>query len=131
MKNIDNNGTIRFDRNKTVYVGSLMGLTFRNGKMIVNGVENDAFEEATKDQKAIYITIEGNVDHLDIECCDTIKIHGNAGHVKTNMGDISVEGDVDGDVHTNMGNIHCGEVGGNVHTNMGDIQHVVKEGDGQ
>lgn len=128
MKSIYHDGAIHIDHSKTVHVGSLKGVTIRNGKLIIDGVENSDFNEATKDQKVIHITIDGNVDHLDVDCCDTIKIHGSAKHVKTNMGDITVEGDVDGDVHTNMGDIHCVDVGGDVRTNMGNIRHMAKRG---
>lgn len=127
-KDIYKDGAIHINHSKTVYVGSLMGLTFRNGKLIANGVNIDEFEKATKDQKVINITIEGSVGHLDVDSCTTIVVQGTANHVKTNMGDINVEGNVEGDVHTNMGDINCGNVEGDCTTNMGDIRRVAKKG---
>ena len=90
------------------------GKTFINGEPI--NELNDIGEE-----RVINITIEGNVERLEVECCKTITVKGGAKRVHTHCGDIDICGDVEGDVHTNCGSINCGNVGGDCHTNMGSI----------
>ena len=51
-----------------------------------------------------------------------IKVEDNCAEVKTDTGDITVEGNVDGNVSSNVGDIKVrGDVKGNVSTNCGDI----------
>ena len=92
-----------------------------NGKVLVNGKSINEFEEVTKDEKIINITIEGNVERLEVETCEKIIVHGDAKRIKTNMGSIEISGNVEGDVHSNMGSITCGNVEGDCHANMGSI----------
>ena len=75
----------------------------------------------------IYIdgkTIEGNLDNLEVDCCETIIVKGDVnGDVKTSQGSIEIDGNVKGDVKTSQGSIRCGNVGGNVKTSQGSIRH--------
>ena len=96
-------------------------ITIVNGKVTVDGKPISEFETENGDEKVVNITIEGSVEHLEVEYCDSIKITGDCKRVKTNNGDIEIGGDVNGDVHTNMGSITCGNVEGDCHTNMGSI----------
>jgi DNA polymerase/3'-5' exonuclease PolX len=96
-------------------------VTIVNGKMLVNGKPLEEYDEAIKDEKVVNITIEGDVERLEVDTCETITVKGNAKRIKTNMGDIEIGGDVSGDVHTNMGSITCGKIEGDCHTNMGSI----------
>ncbi len=91
-----------------------------NGKIFTNG---QAVNEINTDEKVINITIEGDVERLEVDYCKTIKVTGNAKRIHTSCGDIEVGGDVSGDVHTNCGSISCGNVDGDCHTNMGSIHH--------
>lgn len=51
-----------------------------------------------------------------------IKVEGNCAEVRTDTGDITIEGNVDGNVSSNVGDIKVrGDVKGNVSTNCGDI----------
>ena len=89
-----------------------------DGKIIIDG---QSLKEINTDEKVINITIEGDVERLEVDYCQTIKVTGNAKRVKTFNGDIEIGGNVEGDVHTNMGSITCGNVEGDCRTNMGSI----------
>ncbi|VVE75886.1 hypothetical protein PCA31118_05085 [Pandoraea captiosa] len=90
-------------------------LNIRNGRVIVDGNEVDV-----GDAKQINIEIHGEVEHVDVDTCDSIVINGSAGHVKTMSGDVRC-GDVSGSVKTMSGDVHCTSVAGNVSTMSGDI----------
>lgn len=104
------------------------GKTFRvNGrvsilknKVVCNGdqvVDLDSLEE-----KEINISINGDVEKIDVDACDRIEVTGNVDYIKTMSGDIEVHGDVTGDVKTMSGDIDCGNVGGNASTMSGDVR---------
>lgn len=90
-----------------------------NGKVFADGAEVKDLTPSRR--KNINITIQGDVERLEVEYCNTISVTGNAKRVHTLNGDIEIKGDVDGDVHTNCGSITCGNVEGDCHTNMGNI----------
>ena len=69
-------------------------LSFVNGDILVNGKKVENWEELEKDQKHINIQIEGNVERLQVESCDTVHITGSCSKVKTVSGDIEIGGDV-------------------------------------
>jgi len=110
---------IRNNKGTTIVSGGRM--TIIDGEVLVDGKPLDELKCIDPDEKQINITIEGDVDHLDIEYCNKLIVNGNAKRVKTNQGDIEIKGDVEGDVHTNMGDVTCGNVEGDCHTNMGNI----------
>jgi len=87
-----------------------------NGKVTING------KDVTPDSKNINISIEGDVDTLDVDCCNTVNIKGNVKSVHTTSGDIEC-GKVYGDVKTVSGDVICGQVGGAIRTVSGDITH--------
>ena len=97
-------------------------ISFINGKVLVDGKPLDQLNVSDVNEKEINITIQGEVDHIDIDYCNRITVNGNVKRVKTNQGDIDITGDVDGDVHTNMGDVTCGNIKGDCHTNMGNIR---------
>lgn len=107
--------------NKSTIITGPGSITITNGKISVDGKPLSEIEVVDPDEKEINITIEGNIERLEVDYCNTIKVTGNAKRVKTNQGDIEVGGDVSGDIHTNMGDITCGNVEGDCHTNMGSI----------
>lgn len=110
---------------RAIIVGKGESMTIINGKTYVNGKEVDLAELANKqeDSNVYHIHIEGDVDKLEIDHCETISVNGNVRKIHTSYGSIEIKGDVDGDVHTNMGDIECGNVDGDVHTNMGSISY--------
>lgn len=101
------------------YKGSL---TVINGKFFVDGKEVTDWSELEKDQQHIDIKIEGDVERIQVDTCDTISITGNCNRVKTVSGDVEIGGDVDGDVESVSGDINCGNVSGDVKTVSGDIR---------
>ena len=119
MEIINKNG------HRAIIVGKGESMTITNGKTYVNGKEVDLAELANKreDSNVYHIHIEGDVDKLEIDHCETISVNGNVRKIHTSYGSIEIKGDVDGDVHTNMGDIECGNVDGDVHTNMGSIRY--------
>lgn len=119
MKIINKNGC------RTIIYGKGESMTIINGKTYINGKEVDLAELANKqeDSNVYHIHIEGDVDKLEVDHCETISVTGKVRKIHTSYGSIKIDGDVDGDVHTIMGDIECGNVDGNVHTNMGSIRY--------
>jgi len=89
-----------------------------NGKVFIDGKEAD-----TSDQKTINITVEGNVETLKVDSCESVTVTGNAGSVQTSSGMVKIDGHVNGSVQTMSGSVKCGPVSGNINTMSGDIEH--------
>ena len=88
-----------------------------NGKIIIDGVD------MTPDSKEINIEVVGNVETLEVDTCNKVKITGDVKSVKSHNGNIDIGGNVSGDVSTHNGNIDCGDVQGSVTTRNGNIKH--------
>lgn len=97
-------------------------VSFVNGTIFANGKKVQDYEEAEKDEKKINISIEGDVEKIDVDVCDSITVSGSVKNIKTTSGDVEVEGDVDGDVQTVSGDINCGNVSGDASTVNGNIR---------
>jgi len=93
-----------------------------NGDVLVNGKKVENYEELEKDQKHINIEIQGEVEKIDVDVCDTITVNGNVKNVKTMSGDVYVKGDIEGDIKTMSGDVDCGNVAGDVSSMSGDIK---------
>lgn len=93
-------------------------ITIRNGKVIVDG------KDVTPNAKEINISVNGSIDRLEADACQKISITGDVGNVKTQSGDVDVNGDIKGSVQTMSGDVDCGgPIGGSVSTMSGDIKH--------
>lgn len=110
---------IKNNYGRTIIKGGTISIT--DGKTFVDGKPIDELNAINTDDKVINITIEGNVERLEVDYCTSIKVTGDAKRIKTSNGDIEIGGNVSGDVHTNMGSITCGDIEGDCHTNMGSI----------
>lgn len=92
--------------------------------------------EGVKEAKTINITIEGSVEKLDVDHCNTITVNGNVRKVDTGSGNVScrvIEGDADtgsgsihcdtimGDADTGSGSIHANKIGGKAKTGSGNV----------
>ena len=110
---------IKNNYGRTIIKGGTISIT--DGKTFVDGKPIDELNAINTDDKVINITIEGNVERLEVDYCTSIKVNGDAKRIKTSNGDIEIGGNVSGDVHTNMGSITCGDIEGDCHTNMGSI----------
>lgn len=102
---------------------SINGVTIRgnnicisNGKITVDG------KNVTPDSKTINIAVDGNINVLEVDCCDKVIVNGSSNSVQTVSGDIECS-DVDGPVSTVSGDIVCGKVGGKITTVSGDVMH--------
>lgn len=117
-------GAVHIDHSKAIF-GSIHGktVTIIDGKMVIDGKPLEEFAAAMNDKevKEIHITIEGDVERLEVSVCNEVVVNGNAKRVKANTGSIKIAGNVEGDVHANMGSITCGNVEGDCHANMGSI----------
>ena len=96
----------------------------RNIQISGNRVIIDGKEVKDEDQKIINITVEGDLEKLNVESAETVIVKGNVnGDAKTMSGDLEVGGDVTGNVKTMSGDVRCGNIGGKVKTMSGDIKH--------
>ena len=84
-----------------------------NNKVIVDGVVIDL-------EKSLTVNLEGNVETLTVDACNSITVSGTAGKVKTTSGDIKC-GDILGDAKTMSGDIDAKVIHGNAETMSGDI----------
>ena len=74
-----------------------------------------------KEAKTINITIEGDVERLEVDCCSSITVNGNVRKVNTGSGSITCK-DIDGDAHTGSGSIHAENISGDAKTGSGNIR---------
>ena len=81
------------------------------------------YSDITPDSKNITITVEGNVETLEVEACTKISVAGDVSSLSTVSGDVEVGGHVLGNVQTMSGDVDCGNVGGNISTMSGDVKH--------
>ena len=90
-----------------------------NGKVIIDGVTVADSSNSTIGD----ITIEGNVESLDIDMAQKVIVKGSVKSLEVSQGDVHVEGSVEGSIESSMGDISVkGDVKGNCRTSMGDIR---------
>ena len=89
-------------------------ITVRNNKVIIDG------KDMTPDSKEINITVEGNVEDLDIDYCNNIEINGNVNNLRSGSGDVTCN-DVQNGVQTGSGDVDCTNINGYVQTGSGDV----------
>ena len=110
---MNNNSTIVINGNS--YIGSSISIS--NGKITING------EDVTPDSKEISISVNGNIDFLQVDACNKVSVVGNVGGVTTKSGDVDISGDVVGGIQTMSGDVDCGNIGGSISTMSGDIKY--------
>ena len=86
-----------------------------NNKIFVDG------KEIETEEKVINIIVEGNLDKLEVDCCNSIKVNGVTKDVEVSNGNIAISGDVKGNVNNINGNIIAKVINGNCKTINGDI----------
>ena len=95
-------------------------ITITNGKVIIDGKNLTP----DGDTKEIKIAVQGDVDSINVDVCETIYVEGTVGQIKTSTGDVKVKGNiVAGNVKTMSGDVTCLNVSGDVKTMSGDIKH--------
>jgi len=70
-----------------------------NNKIFVDG------KEIETEEKVINIIVEGNLDKLEVDCCNSIKVNGVTKDIEVSNGNIAISGDVKGNVNNVNGNI--------------------------
>ena len=86
-----------------------------NNKIFVDG------KEIETEEKVINIIVEGNLDKLEVDCCNSIKVNGITKDIEVSNGNIAISGDVKGNVNNVNGNIIAKVINGNCKTINGDI----------
>ena len=86
-----------------------------NNKIFVDG------KEIETEEKVINIIVEGNLDKLEVDCCNSIKVNGVTKDIEVSNGNIAISGDVKGNVNNINGNIIAKVINGNCKTTNGDI----------
>ncbi len=101
--------------NGKTYVGRSINIS--QWRVVIDGVD------ATDDAKNISIIVNGNLDILHCDACNTISVTWDAGKVDTMSGDVDIKWQVSGSVKTMSGDVTCWTVGGSVTTMSWDINH--------
>lgn len=94
-----------------------INVSIQNGRVFIDG------QLIHCDDKIINITVQGDIERLDVDACNDINVTGDVGEINTKSGDVQVSGSVTGSVRATSGDIKCGSVGGSVTTKSGDIKH--------
>jgi hypothetical protein len=106
---------IRINNNN--YVGR--SITISGNKIIIDGKDVTADHS---DSKEISITVNGDIDNLDVDYCKEIAISGNVGKIRSGSGDVTCN-DVTGNVQTGSGDVKTTTITGSVRTGSGDIKY--------
>lgn len=100
--------------NGQVYKGN--SISINKGNIIIDG------NNVESNDKTITISIEGNIDKLEVDYCKTIQIKGNVQMLSTGSGDVTIEGS-SGNISTGSGDVDVNEnVTGNISTGSGDVK---------
>lgn len=90
-------------------------ISILNNKVIVDGKEIDLEKALT-----VNIQVEGSINSISADVCNTINVTGNVGTLSTVSGDVQCA-DVHTSVQTTSGDVKCGDVKGSVKTVSGDV----------
>ena len=93
-------------------------ITTVGNKLIIDGQEIDL----NKPQQIINITIDGDVENLDVPVVGTLNIQGDCKSVEVTNGSINIQGNVSGDVQTVNGSIKANSILGKCSTVNGSIK---------
>ena len=89
-------------------------ISINNNKIIIDG------KDCTPDSKTIDITVQGNINELNVDSCNSLMVIGEVAAIKTQSGDVECN-IVNGNVSTMSGDVKCNNIGGSVKTMSGDI----------
>jgi hypothetical protein len=116
--------------NDMSFTGTNISSTNINGETIIIVDGKEVYNSSTMGNPSapINITVTGDIEHLDVACCEVVKVQGNVKTLGTSSGNVSIIGEVSGNVNTASGNVSV-ENGstGNVSTASGSVK--VKGGD--
>jgi hypothetical protein len=113
-----NNSDININGNNITISSNSKNISIINGRIFIDGKE----QTLDKDIKTFNITINGNIDKLDIDYCESINITGDVNECKSTNGNINITGDIKSDCKTTNGNVKANNIFGSVKTVNGDIK---------
>ncbi|WP_404667178.1 hypothetical protein [Roseateles asaccharophilus] len=90
-------------------------VTVVNGRVIVDG------KDVTPDTKEIRIEVQGDIESLQADVCNSVSVTGAVKELTTTSGNVNC-GDVEGDIRTTSGGVRCKDVRGSVETVSGDVE---------
>lgn len=96
-------------------------ITIKNNKVLIDG------KDMTPDSKEINITVEGNVDGLDVDYCNNLNVTGNVNTLRSGSGDVTCN-DVYNGVQTGSGDVECNKINGYVQTGSGNVKAQIISG---
>lgn len=117
MNKFFNNIFKKFDMifvNEKSYVGR--NISVRNNRIIINGVD-----VTPKDTLKVDIRVDGNIEVVDVDCCDKIDVTGYVKSLRATSSDIKC-GDVKNGIVITSGNVNCDSVVGNIKTTSGEVK---------
>jgi cytoskeletal protein CcmA (bactofilin family) len=95
----------------------------RNVRVVNNKVYVNDKLVNSDDEKTINITINGNIESLQVDVCENVFVTGDVGEVETTNGSVKIEKNVAGNVKTTNGNVKVGgSIGGKCSTVNGSIK---------
>ena len=101
--------------NNKIYKGQ--SITISGNKVIIDG------NDVTPEELQVQIVVEGNIQSIKADTCNTISVTGSVGSISTMSGDVEIDGNISGSISTMSGDVDCNNVGGNISTMSGDIKY--------
>lgn len=84
----------------------------------------DGKEISTGEDKSINITVNGNINHLEVNHCNKIIVDGTVNNINTISGNVEIAtGEVKGNIKSVSGNVTCQTVKGRIETISGSISY--------
>ena len=102
------------------HFSNVKNMTINNGTIIVDGMSIEEWNNRNE-ILVVNININGDIESLEADSCDTISISGNAINVNTKNGNVIVSGNVEGNAESKNGNITANTIKGDVETKNGNI----------
>jgi len=100
---------------KSITVTGGCSVQIVNGTVTING------RDMTPDGKEIRIEVHGDVERLDVDACNQIRVNGAVSKLSTVSGSVSC-GVVGGSVKTTSGAVRCEAITGSVETVSGAVE---------
>lgn len=102
------------------HFSNVKNMTINNGKITIDGMSIEEWNNRNE-ILVVNITINGDVESIEADSCDTISIKGNANNVISKNGNVSVSGNIKGNAESKNGNITANTIQGNAETKNGNI----------
>lgn len=94
-------------------------VSISGNRVIIDGID---VTDKLPEQKQYKIEVNGNLEKLKVDACQTISVTGNVDTISTQSGDVDC-GDVNGPISTMSGDVDCGNVSGSISTMSGNVKH--------